>query len=586
MWTSGNSDNEDRAEKHTSSPGTEDGSSVGKAVGFPRRDFLWGSGVVAIGAMLPTAGSVRGGSSAPPARNVGAPVNLVVDGAAPGHLVPDDFTGLSFERGALNYGNAGVPGYFFSPENAELIALFRNAGIKNLRVGAGTADQQIPPGTGSDGYTGIDQLFQFAAAANASVSYGMRLYNPSNQPIPNLVSDDATAARYIWQRYSSTLSSFSIGNEPDWHSFHVGDPAIFESTPGVPGTAYPSYLEDWRRFAAAVQDAAPNAKLSGPDTGNYGTRGGVPYVTFTPDDATGVSWTQKFAEDEGASKTIKDATQHVYVGGSPLSTTATQAIDNMLSPKWVEDEEIGTQPAGTGSDVTSYAPYPWLNKRIISPVVATGLPVRLSESNDYLTGVPGASDRFAAALWALDYMHWWAARGVSGVNFHNKQWIYTDTITPALGTYTPLAGTCSPSGCGAYRVSPKGYAIKAFGLGASGKVKPVQIAKAPEVNVTAYAVGGDRDLYVTVINKTHGADATDARVTIEPRNFGLTEAAAITLEAGEPGDPSSETATIGGAVITNDGPWQGKWTTLSPDSTGHVAVTVRATTATVIRLHK
>lgn len=112
------------------------------------------------------------------------------------------------------------------------------------------------------------------------------------------------------------------------------------------------------------------------------------------------------------------------------------------------------------------------------------------------------------------------------------------------------------------------------------------MAKPSGVNVTAYAVGGDRDLYVTVINKTHGPGATDARVTIEPRNFGWTEAAAMTLEAGEPGDPSSEAATIGGAAITNDAPWEGKWAELTRDGMGQLAVTVRATTAAVIRLHR
>jgi hypothetical protein len=529
---------------------------------------------------------LRDGPSGQSAGAAGEPVNLMVDAAARGPAIPRDFTGLSFERGALNYGNADVPGYFFSPSNTELITLFRNAGIKNLRVGAGTADQQIPAGTGSDGYTGIDQLFEFAAAADVSVSYGLRLYNPSSHPIPDLVSDDAAAAQYIWQRYGPLVSSFSIGNEPDWHSFHVGDPAVFETTPGEPGTAYPSYLEDWQRFAAAVHDAAPNARLSGPDTGNYGTRGGVPYVTFTPDAATGVSWTQQFADDEGGSGRIMDATQHVYVGGSPLSTTAAQAIDNMLSAEWVENAEIGTQPAGTSSDTTAYVPYPWLDRRIVAPVVAAGLPVRLSESNDYLTGVPGASDRFASALWALDYMHWWAARGVSGVNFHNKQWLYTDTIIPALGTYTPLPGSCSPPGCGNYGVSPKGYAIKAFDLGSQGEVKPLKVSKPPDVNVTAYAVGGDRDLYVTVINKMHGADSSNARVTIEPRHFLWTDATSITLEAGVPGDPSSQTATIGGAAITNSAPWQGRWTPLSRGGQGQLTVTVRPATATVVRLHR
>jgi hypothetical protein len=172
------------------------------------------------------------------------------------------------------------------------------------------------------------------------------------------------------------------------------------------------------------------------------------------------------------------------------------------------------------------------------------------------------------------------------VNFHNKQWIYTDTITPALGAYTPIPGSCKSPGCGNYRVSPKGYAIKAFDIGARGQVKPVIVAKAPETNVTAYAVGGDRDLYVTIVNKMHGAGAADARVTIVPRDFGFTDAASITMEAGEPGNPSSQTATIGGAAITNSGPWQGTWTPLNPGSQGRIAVSVPAASATVVRIHR
>ena len=86
---------------------------------------------------------------------------------------------------------------------------------------------------------------------------------------------------------------------------------------------------------------------------------------------------------------------------------------------------IGTQPART-----TYAAYPWLYANNLAPVVAAGLRYRLTESNDYLTGVPGASNAFASALWALDYLHWWAAHAAAGVNFHNKQWLHTDTIVP------------------------------------------------------------------------------------------------------------------------------------------------------------
>jgi hypothetical protein len=45
----------------------------------------------------------------------------------------------------------------------------------------------------------------------------------------------------------------------------------------------------------------------------------------------------------------------------------------------------------------------------------------MTVTNDYLRGVTNASDASAFALWTLDYMHWLAAHGVSGVNFHKAR---------------------------------------------------------------------------------------------------------------------------------------------------------------------
>ena len=74
--------------------------------------------------------------------------------------------------------------------------------------------------------------------------------------------------------------------------------------------------------------------------------------------------------------------------------------------------------------------------------------------------MPGASNGFASALWALDYLHWWAAHGAAGVNFHNKQWLDTDTIVP------------DPAAPGrAIAITPKGYGITAFTLGSAGQVQ-------------------------------------------------------------------------------------------------------------------
>jgi hypothetical protein len=255
------------------------------------------------------------------------------------------------------------------------------------------------------------------------------------------------------------------------------------------------------------------------------------------------------------------------VGGDPGETTAQQAIGNMLSPEWVNGTTPGTQPAGT-----TYIPYPWLHRHNLAPVTAAGLRYRLTEANDYLTGVPGASDVFASALWALDYLHWWAAHGAAGVNFHNKQWLFTATIVP------------DPGAPGGYATTPKGYGIKAFTLGSAGRVKPTQTASPSSISVTAYCIGEASEDYITIINKTHGAGAADAAVTILPAGRGLRGAHVMTLAGEEPGGAAGTHATLGGAAITGAAPWEGKWSALPADPQAGVSLTVEAATAAIVRI--
>jgi len=139
------------------------------------------------------------------------PVTVTIDAGHPGPVVPDDFAGLSFERGPLNPGNAGVSGNLFSPVNNSLITLFRNLGLGSLRIGGGTVDQLIPAGTGSDGLTGIDNLFAFAAAAGVKVIYSLRLLSPAADPIGDLKAVHAQAAGHIWRHYQQNVASFAIG---------------------------------------------------------------------------------------------------------------------------------------------------------------------------------------------------------------------------------------------------------------------------------------------------------------------------------------------------------------------------------------
>ena len=99
---------------------------------------------------------------------------------------------------------------------------------------------------------------------------------------------------------------------------------------------------------------------------------------------------------------------------------------------------------------------------------------------------------------------------------------------------------------------------QAFTLGSAGTVKPTQIESPAGRNLTAYCNGGAGEDYVTIINKTQGAEAADAAITILPYGPGAQGAEIMTLASPEPGDATAASATLGGASITGDGPFRGR----------------------------
>ena len=123
------------------------------------------------------------------------------------------------------------------------------------------------------------------------------------------------------------------------------------------------------------------------------------------------------------------------------------------------------------------------------------------------------------------------------------------------------------------------------GLGSAGQVKPTQIQNPDGINLTAYCIGGAGEDYVTVINKAHGADAADAAVTIAAPGPAVQDAQIITLAGGQPGDARGTRATLGGAAITGDTPWDGTWSTLPADPRAGISLTVKATTAVIVKIH-
>lgn len=459
-------------------------------------------------------------------------------GSQPGRSIPADFAGLSFESSNLNPDKQGQ--YLFSPDNQPLIDLFRAIGIKNLRVGGGTADG---PEFKVPGPADIDQLFGFAKAANVKVIYTLRLLNGD-------VQQDADLAKYIEQHYASQLECLELGNEPDWHSFHTSpghqrDPRIVETVPDMPGTAYASYLADWRRFASAIVTAAPNVRFTGPDTGSD-----YPVPGTKNTDTDGQSWTQRFAQDEKASGRLVFVTPHDYPGQNASGVSVETAVNSMLSQAWVKDR------------------YEVLFQHVLAPVEKEGTTYRMTEANDYTGGVDGASNAFASALWALDYLHWHAVHGAAGVNFHNKSWIFTDTVYRA------------PDGI--FHFNPKAYAFRAFDTGSRGRALPVSVASSEGINVTAYAVIGEDAIYVTLINKEHGENARNASVSISAQHL-QGEVNSMSLEASTASVTARDGIMFGGAPITMSG-WKGQWKTIGKCKDGVANVQVPPTSALVVKL--
>ncbi len=96
-----------------------------------------------------------------------APITLTIVTASRQYRIPDDFAGLGFETKSVVPNAYGISGSFFSPANIELITLFRNIGIRNIRVGGGTVDGSGANGrcvTPTPSFADIDNLFAYARA--------------------------------------------------------------------------------------------------------------------------------------------------------------------------------------------------------------------------------------------------------------------------------------------------------------------------------------------------------------------------------------------------------------------------------------
>ena len=398
-------------------------------------------------------------------------VTVIVDPKSPGAAIPGDYCGLSFGTIVLK---KGTHGYLFDTTNTQMLTLFRQLGIKHLRIG-GTAVDTNKSGF-EPGKQDVDALFRFAKAAGVNVVYSLRLENGDT-------AYDASMATYVWDNYRKYLDCFAIGNEPD--IYRGGDPEI---------SGYPSYHGKWKRFAEATLRSVPAAKLGGPDA-----------TSNSP-------WETNFARDEAGSGYVTSIFAHYYVGGGSDKKTGQQLIDEMLSPSW---------PASN---------YP--DRLKVTGVTASqlGLAYRFTEANSYYgNGVVGGSNSFATALFSLDFLHWWAAHGCRGIDLHCTMARLNTTIYAGQkGDYQifPIGYGVSAFGIGGRgnsfpveTINGDSLNLTCYATGGVGNMYVTVVNKehsagARDANVSISAAGLPRYAAVIYLNSLNGESGPSSEVRL------------------------------------------------------------------------
>jgi hypothetical protein len=411
--------------------------------------------------------------------------------------------------------------YYFDANDKALVNAFQTLGIKNLRVGANAVDD---PRIAVPNEDDIDSLFNFARTAGVKVIYSFRLKNGNT-------ANTARLAGYITTRDSDVLDSFSIGNEP---SFYL--------------KTFPVYLAAWKPYYDAILKDVPNAMFDGPSV------------------AEANIYAVKLADAIYPEGHLAIASDHYYFLGSgreaeknPAATRA-RFLRNRLHADYEKD----------------YA-------KVGGVLASNGVPYRIDEMNScYNGGAKDASDTYASTLWALDCTHWWAAHHIVGVNFHTGESVGRDG---GFGAANYAAFVHEPDGHG-FAMRPQAYAYLAFTQGAHGRPLDVSIDAATNFNFNAYAYhdGEDGSYYVTLINKSYSTNGRPASVSIqllENPQSGTWQRMDLTQKKS---DVAAKTdLTLGGAAVSRDGIWKGKWKKVRHAGSSNLTVEIPPASAAILR---
>lgn len=447
----------------------------------------------ALGRARPASGAARRRAKPVLHAPAEAPLSVSTAGPEPAPAVPADFLGLSFEVAALPQ----LAGY---AHTGDLLALLRSLGPGVVRFGGVTADEDIgwlgagsgPPAWAS-GVLDAPELGELGALAAQSgwhvlLTIGLGHYEPQ------AAAEEAAAAK---AELGESLEAIELGNEPDSYARH-----------GLRAQPWSSvqYEEQVTAYREAIDALTPGLPLAGPDSS-----GSSAYETW------------------GLAEAIEQQpallTGHHYPLG--CNEDPPPSIVRLLSPRVRRRAE------------SSLARYLAVSRQ-------SGIPFRMDETNTVSCGgMPGISDTFASALWALSYITRAMSMGAAGINLQGNP--------DNCDGYTPLcASSAAAAAAGELRAQPEWYALLMAHALVGERPLAARLFSPEHTNVTATAFQARDGARQFVLVDDDLPGERHAAVTLRV-GAGFHGGSVLTLSA--PSPEALAGVRLGGREVAPDGLW-------------------------------
>ena len=456
-----------------------------------------------------------------PAKPGPIPVSVSVETSEPGAPVPRDFLGLSFEV-------ASLPQIASYAGGGDLVTLLRSLGVGVLRFGGVTADEDVawteaatPRPAWASSVLEAGNLRELGSLA-AESGWHILLTLGLGHFEPEAAAREAAAAKAA---LGESLEAIEIGNEPDSYAKHGlrSDPWTFVQ-----------YDEQVAVYRSTIEALAPGIPLAGPDT-------------------SGSSAYESWGLGDAIYQRPAMLTGHHY----PLSCAEHPAptISRLLSPRTRQLEERSL-------------------RRYLFIAQETEVPFRLDETGSVSCGgMPGISDTFASALWAVSYLTQAMSMGVGGINLEGNP-------TNCEG-YTPV---CAPSSrdltAGELVAQPEWYALLLARALIGERPVPTIIGPVDRPSIVASTfLAADGTLQFVIVDD----DPPGARGVALHLHVGSDFHGASILSLTAPSPEALSGVRLGGRAVAANGTWSQPATLPhAPNEDGVITVDIPPSSATLL----